>query len=233
MSLNFQEIYNLQRELNVMIGRDTVDDAYKSKWFLDYCIALHDEATEMFNCCNWKWWSVEGKQEQYQKIVDFKNAKIEAIDCLHFIISLMQIVDINFDKDKEEFLEQLWDDQIKLNNKKEYLGVFSLYIINFSVELQKLCFNILPISELLFKEYLIPDHNTCQLRYCMEFEEAKEILNETLSILISIFIILDFDKEDILKIYKMKHQKNIERQKNKYSVVTKTETDNNEIKSQI
>ena len=39
--------------------------------------------------------------------------------------------------------------------------------------------------------------------------------------------------EDILSIYQMKYEKNIQRQKDNYAVLTKTEDDNNEIKSKI
>ena len=54
-----------------------------------------------------------------------------------------------------------------------------------------------------------------------------------LNSLISIFYILDLSIEKILKIYKKKHNKNVLRQENGYSSLTKTEDDNNEIKSDL
>ena len=51
--------------------------------------------------------------------------------------------------------------------------------------------------------------------------------------LIQAFVLMDMTLESIYDIYKMKHEKNILRQRNGYSVANKTEDDNNEIKSKI
>lgn len=128
----FNEIYKMQHDLNIMIGRDTINDPEKEKWLFDFTVALGDEIQELQNCTNWKWWAEEGREDQFNKIIDKANAKIEAIDALHFLMSIFQILDIT------------------------------------------------------------PD--------------------------------------DVIKIYKKKHEKNVLRQKNGYSVLNKTEDDNDEIK---
>jgi len=201
MSLNLQEIWKLQRELNIIIGRDTVGDPEKEKWFVDYTIALHDEATELFNCFSWKWWSLEYKEQGPYKLIDPENAKIEAIDCLHFLISLMQIKDFDLIKLENKF-DEYWD---YMTNIKPTLWKISKLLINDSVELS----------------------------YNKSKKVTERILHKTMSDLVTIFVILGFEKGDILKIYKMKHEKNILRQKNGYSVINKTEDDNNEIKAKI
>jgi dimeric dUTPase (all-alpha-NTP-PPase superfamily) len=210
MSLNLQEINKLQGELNTLIGRNTINDPEKDIWSFDYAVALHDEATELFNCCNWKWWSTEGQQDQYQRILDLPNAKIEAIDCLHFLISLIQIKDKNHFDEKENYYESVWGDC------EEFLKDQQNLLANYSVEL------IVSSARLLDIKKNLP-----------EDENVDDIINELMITLISVFNILGFEQEDLLRIYKMKHEKNVLRQKNGYSVINKTETDNDEIKKNI
>jgi len=200
--MNLEEIWVLQGELNKIIGRDTIDNPNTKWWFFDYAIALHDEATELFNCCNWKWWSAEGHDDQYQKIIDPKNAKIEVIDCLHFLISLMHITGFDILKYKKEF-EESWNNKPALDEKS--FAVVSTNLIYNSVDLMR----------------------------TGDYIDIEKLLKITMINLIGIFIILGFEKSDILKIYKMKHEKNILRQKNGYSMKNKTEADNDEIKNNI
>lgn len=131
----FKKIYKMQHELNILVGRDTINDPEKQKWLFDYTFAASSECQELMDCCNWKFWSDEGHTDQYQKILNLKNSKIEAIDILHFLISIFQI--------------------------------------------------------------------------------------------------LDMTPDDIFKIYKMKHEKNILRQKNGYSILNKTNGDNEEIEKSL
>jgi len=140
MSLNLEEIWKLQGELNTIIGRDTINDLNKHEWIFDYAIALHDEATELFNCTNWKFWSSEGRDKQYLKIIDYKNAKIEAIDCLHFLVSLMQVCDYEFD---ENYCDSLWFNASEfVKGKQSLLSKYSLDLISDSVMIQNLIFDL-------------------------------------------------------------------------------------------
>ena len=92
------QIYSMQRDLNKFIGRDTIADIDKQKWLFDYTEALEAEARELKDCCLWKWWVKEYKDnpnDQFNKIINFDNAKIEAIDILHFLMSIFQILDMS------------------------------------------------------------------------------------------------------------------------------------------
>lgn len=240
----FDEIYKLQHELNMLIGRDTVNDKNKIKWSVDYNIALSSEAQELTDCINWKWWSVEGRTDQYKKIIDLENAKVEAIDCLHFLMSLIQIYDLpvnqflnytqNEDINNEKLVFSLATEikircckNLLLHNRRfDYTNtnIFNIEKIINKIEYEEMCDE--PDSDFMRKldnenywesTKLKRWHNTIFMYWC----------------LCKIFELLKMSDEDILKIYQMKHEKNILRQKNKYSIVTKTEDDNNEIKEKI
>jgi len=91
------EIYRLQHELNCKIGVDTINDEKKKEWLFQFSWALHDEVQELANSCHWKWWSKSVKENpelMFKGVKDEKNAKIEAIDCLHFLMSIFQILDM-------------------------------------------------------------------------------------------------------------------------------------------
>jgi len=138
MNDKLEEIYNLQHELNCIIGLDTINAENKKEWLFQLTHALHDEVNELSNSCHWKWWSKDVKENpslMFKGIKDEGNAKIEAIDILHFLISIFQV--------------------------------------------------------------------------------------------------LDMTPDDIINVYRMKHQNNIHRQNNGYDINTKTEDDNNEIKNSI
>lgn len=223
----FDEIYELQRELNIIIGRDTVDDKTKIKWGFDYFVALMSEAQELLNCTNWKWWTKEGKKSQYFNIVDLKNAKIEAIDCLHFLMSLIQI----FDVDKDVILNEYYS----ISNDKS-LSDYCLDIINYcNLSLKVMNSNssyLDPLTLTNETEILKSLKNVLNLNYEAKADIKKNI-NKIFKCLMYIFSILNMENKDILRIYELKHEKNILRQQNNYSVLTKTEDDNNEIKEQI
>lgn len=228
-NLNFKKIYNLQRELNVLIGRDTVGDSNKLKWLLDYSIALRDEGTELFNCCNWKWWSEEGKKDQYLNIIKYENAKIEVIDCFHFLISIMQILDVSVDDIDEGFIDRYWDDYLTKWNHE----LFSSFCMVLNNNIGHLIYILSPVDTTGFRNIFLKDLNTKRINEGFIKDMCKEKCKNILLNLIDLCIILDFKKEDILKIYELKHEKNVLRQKNGYSVINKTEDDNLEIEKKI
>lgn len=213
----YNEIYQLQQKLNIIIGRDTVNDKDKLKWGTDYYIALMSEAQELMNCISWKWWTVEGKQNQYKKIIDLENAKIEAIDCLHFIISLIQVYNIQIPQN-DNLINQtdIFSLALELNNR-------CVFGININAKRYNLEDSSIPSIDDILKNQLIFDNK----------EKHTKNISICFAILKQIFKILKMSDEDIYKIYQMKYEKNILRQKNKYSVATKTEEDNDEIKEKI
>lgn len=226
---NFDKIYEMQRELNIIIGRDTVKDPEKLKWLFDYLLALQAEIFEMIDCLSWKWWSSEGKENQYNKIIDLKNAKIEAIDSLHFLMSIIHILDI-----KEPEINIVNYKYVITNEKIELRGK----------DLLNLCLTILDNCNKITNQLNNKFSDNININFIFEKQFA---LNQFITIfnivrryiiysfrsLCSIFEILEMSDDEIYEIYKMKHEKNILRQKNGYSVLNKTEADNNEIKEKI
>lgn len=87
---NLNQLFELQKELNVRVLPDyqrLITDSTeqeKSEWIQKYCLALQQEVAELIDCFSWKWWK---KQE-----VDIQNARVEAIDIFHFLISIFQIL---------------------------------------------------------------------------------------------------------------------------------------------
>ena len=84
-----EEIFRLQRQLNLKIGVDTahMTDEERIKWVLNYCRAMTQEIAELTDSVPWKWWA------KYQKF-DKQNAKVEVIDLMHFLISIGQVLEM-------------------------------------------------------------------------------------------------------------------------------------------
>lgn len=87
MDDKLDEIFSLQRRLNLRIGVDTesMSNVDKEKWILNYARALSQEVAELTDSVPWKWWA------KYQKF-DEQNAKVEIVDALHFVVSLAQVL---------------------------------------------------------------------------------------------------------------------------------------------
>ena len=85
-----EEIFKLQKKLNIKIGIDVkkMSNEEKIKWIINYTIAMQQEIAELINSLPWKWWA------NYQKF-DKQNAKVEVIDILHFLISIAHSLDIS------------------------------------------------------------------------------------------------------------------------------------------
>jgi len=92
----FEMIYRMQHELNCIVGKDTINDPNKLNWLFGYAYQINDEARELEKCCLTKWWVEEYKNggKLFETILDKENAKIEAIDVLHFLMSVFQILDM-------------------------------------------------------------------------------------------------------------------------------------------
>jgi dimeric dUTPase (all-alpha-NTP-PPase superfamily) len=87
-----EEIFRLQRELNLRIGVDTavMNDEQRQQWVLNYCRAMSQEIAELTDSVPWKWWA---KYQQFDK----QNARVEVVDLLHFLISLAQVLEMTPD----------------------------------------------------------------------------------------------------------------------------------------
>jgi dimeric dUTPase (all-alpha-NTP-PPase superfamily) len=77
----------MQRALNERIGvrTDSMSEAEKVQWILNYCRAMSQEIAELTDSVPWKWWA------KYQSF-DEQNARVEVIDLFHFLISLAQVL---------------------------------------------------------------------------------------------------------------------------------------------
>jgi dimeric dUTPase (all-alpha-NTP-PPase superfamily) len=86
------EIFRLQRALNLRIGVDTtaMSEEQRQQWVLNYCRAMSQEVAELTDCVPWKWWA------KYQKF-DKQNARVEIVDLLHFLVSLAQVLEMTPD----------------------------------------------------------------------------------------------------------------------------------------
>jgi dimeric dUTPase (all-alpha-NTP-PPase superfamily) len=83
------EIFRLQRELNLRIGVDMarMTDGDRQRWMLNYCRAMNQEIAELTDCVPWKWWA------KYQRF-NRQNARVEIVDLLHFLVSLAQVMEL-------------------------------------------------------------------------------------------------------------------------------------------
>lgn len=76
--MKYVDLYRLQDELN---EKSTKSGRWKQvRYISDHCVAAIAELMEMMESMDWKWWK---KNE-----VDTWNVKIEAIDAVHFLISM-------------------------------------------------------------------------------------------------------------------------------------------------
>lgn len=80
-----EEIFARQAALNKRIGVELegLDDEAKARWVLNYTRALQQELAELVDSVPWKWWA------KYQTF-DEQNARVEVVDCFHFLVSLAQ-----------------------------------------------------------------------------------------------------------------------------------------------
>ena len=226
---------SMQLDLNKIIGRDTINDENKNKWLFDYILALHVEAVELLDCTSWKWWSKEGKENQYHKLVDEKNAKVEAIDCLHFLMSICHITNLIKEKDNEDIFYKSMMGATEASNddsqeqKERLLSTFINYIIiGTGALLSRINLKYVSNGHLSY----VNDFNDNYIQYELNEQDYNAIIS-LINSLVSIFTILGMDIDDVYRVYKLKHEKNILRQENGYSTLTKTEEDNNQIKEQL
>ena len=109
--MTLQAIFEKQKELNLRINTSLYEDIQsdaelKRKWFLNFLLAMQQEAAESVDSLNWKWWK---KGED-----DWDNIKVELVDMLHFWVSMCtvaglsadDVIDLYFKKNKLNFKRQ-------------------------------------------------------------------------------------------------------------------------------
>jgi len=179
MTLNLEEIWKIQRELNILVGFDTFGDPEKEKLFHNYAKLLHEEIIELFNCCYW--------DDQFVRSVDFEKAKIEAIACMYRLISLLHIV---MKSPISEKADSQWEHHWK-RFKNEYFVNVSRSLFDEKTK------DLLIYSTRLISLKEINSQN---------IELIKSLIGSITDRLMQLFGILNFEIEDILKSYKTRYE---------------------------
>lgn len=200
-----QEVFVLQRSLNQIIGRDTVgaSQELKDEWLFQYLTASEDELYEL---------AISD---------DPDNDKIEVIDQLHFNTSLCHILNI-----VPEDIVNIFDFEaaadLLANDGENTIDDLIACIWRSICRLRR---------QIEFKWWskFIKENPDKQFKVIKNREEAVAAVIELYVYNLKLCLLVDMRPADVLKIYKMKHQTNIDRQKNNYDDRNKTEADNLEI----
>lgn len=212
-------LHELQHSLNTTTGFDTFNAPNKLDYVFQYCQALLDEVTEAKNCFNWKWWAKEGKENPcYTVLIDPKNYSIELIDMMHFLFSLNQLIF------SQEHKIPLYDIEIEPIDpvSKSFFESFKL-LLTMEKDIIWIMFACVNFTSESCYSNIHTDPNKIQ-----QINVALKGLFNTFSKLLAYN---GMTREDACELYLKKIQVNINRQNNSYSVVNKTEDDNNSIKS--
>lgn len=116
------ELLKKQSDLNTWIRKERNLDYSLEEWILKWCRAMQHEVIELEDAFNWKHWKNE-------KDIDWDNVREEAIDILHFLLSVFDdlgmsgedVYNIYMEKNKENVKRQLGTSErkeYKLQNTK-------------------------------------------------------------------------------------------------------------------
>lgn len=205
---HLKEIFQMQHDLNKIIGRDTVNapEQQRHDWMFGYLFAAAAEANELLECFDHDTFS----------LMERGNSLIEIIDIWHFISSACHLVGIT-------------SDDIVIENTSVLNHKFN-EVLKFSIKLDKTI-----TSNIAFKWWSadVKADPSRQFRSIYDVEKLKKDLIELFSDLINISYLFGMLDDQILIIYREKWQKNVDRQRDNYDVRTKTEADNLEIEKRL
>lgn len=111
------QIWEMQHELNCMIGRDTINDPKKELWGMDFILGMEQEIAELKDCYNWKWWSKHHTKSEKNSVIDMQNAKVEYVDILHFFICIGQTLGFTPNE-----LVRIYKQKMKINQQRQRDG---------------------------------------------------------------------------------------------------------------
>jgi dimeric dUTPase (all-alpha-NTP-PPase superfamily) len=111
MCLNdiFEEQIRLNQKINPELYTEITDPVIKRERFLQFELALRQEAAEAVDSLNWKWWKKDTD--------DWDNIKIELVDMLHFWVSMCTVAGLSADDVIDLYLKKN-----KLNHKRQNEG---------------------------------------------------------------------------------------------------------------
>jgi len=111
--MSLQDIFDEQIRLNEKINPDLykeIDDpVLKRQRFLQFELALRQEAAEAIDSLDWKWWKKDAD--------DWDNIKIELVDMLHFWVSMCTVAGLSADDVIHLYLKKN-----QLNHKRQNEG---------------------------------------------------------------------------------------------------------------
>ena len=105
----FKEQIRLNEKINPNLYKEIKDPEIRRQRFLQFELALKQEAAEAIDSLNWKWWKKDDD--------DWDNIKIELVDMLHFWVSMCTVADL----DAEEVIN-LYLKKNQLNHKRQNEG---------------------------------------------------------------------------------------------------------------
>lgn len=105
----FEEQIRLNQTINPDLYKEIDDPQIKRERFLQFELAMRQEAAEAIDSLNWKWWK---KDED-----DWDNIKVELVDMLHFWVSMCTIAGLSSDD-----VIQLYLKKNQLNHKRQEEG---------------------------------------------------------------------------------------------------------------
>lgn len=236
-------MFNLQHELNILIGKDTINASkeLRDSWLFGYAFALQQEFGELYDC-------LLHSPNVDLRIFDFENAKVETLDATHFILSVFHILNIS---PEEVFTDFFKNNMNLIHPVSDNLSM--MFLLEQQIQQQRDAFNpdrAVQLNQVVLRAWRKTDEllNTTswkwwsvgvksspdtQFKQVYFPEKAKQAALDIFKLIIRICCILDMTAEDVLAIYKMKHAKNCKRQDDGYDVRFKTEADNEEIHHSI
>lgn len=204
-----KQIFEMQRSLNITIGRDTVgaDQSIKDEWLHQYIFALEDEVYEF---------STSEERE---------NVKIEIVDMIHFAVSICQILDVTAEDIEKDVLFTIGTfRELYHSLHSDSWDTDQLYISIGSLKHQ---------LEFKWWSKFIKKHPDKQFKFIKDREVARQCAINILIDIFKIAFVYGMAPHQIFSIYQKKHQVNLDRQKNDYDDRNKTEADNQKIISEM
>lgn len=213
---NYTEaIFNTQLELNKYIfskrqldtsiweNRDSTDDSVLETWLLKFLRATNQEVFELEKDL------IFIKELKHTDKV-LQNTRVEAIDIIHFVVSMCLLVDMK-------------PEELKYND-----------IFKNVIPRGEIVPTIISRSIYFLRDRIFEIENQLNWKWWSNYEpidrdKIKELLESMLLTLTTLCSSLNLTPEDIWSVYKQKVEVNRQRQLQNYSRSTKTEEDNESI----
>lgn len=105
----FDEQIRLNEKINPDLYKEICDPEVKRQRFMQFELAMRQEAAEAIDSLNWKWWKKDAD--------DWDNIKIELVDMMHFWVSMCTVAGLSADDVIDLYLKKN-----QLNHKRQNEG---------------------------------------------------------------------------------------------------------------